>query len=504
MTSEFQTESPTPSDSGFLGWLTGAKKEEQLRVLLTFLALFCLLVSYYIVKPLRNSKFLSEFDASRLPFVYAGVAVLSFSLTKVFSQLAVRIEKYRLVIGAYAVIVVFKLAFVPWLKYGGKPAVVAFYFFASVYFLLAVATLWACINDMFTVEQGKRVFGFVALGSTIGGIAGSRLGDRLAGSALGPYALFIAIAFLVVALGFVLLAAKVSPKPAAKLAPASRLPDSRPQDPSKSGFLFELKALAERPFLRSIALSVLLLAVATTAVEFVSQAAISRGLAEEQHAAYFGELKTVDFTTVFELKSRSPEEREKILAGLAFQNGLESSELITRYENYRQVLETEMTRFFAQTYAYQGVAGVLSLLVVARLLFPYVGMRYCFSLLPCAGILSLLLFCFEVDLFVVQVVLVVMGALNYSLNNAAKEILYTSTDEETLFRFKPMIEGPCMRAGDVLSSILKIATGAVAASYALSEMQSLRFYVFVTCGVLSVWLWATWSAGSWFDSRKDE
>ncbi len=159
-------------------------------MLLTFLALFCLLVSYYIVKPLRNSKFLSEFDASRLPFVYAGVAVLSFSLTKVFSQLAAKIEKYRLVIGAYAAIVLAKLAFIPWLKYGGKPAVVAFYFFASVYFLLAVATLWACINDMFTVEQGKRVFGFVALGSTTGGIAGSQLGDLIAGSSLGRYPLF--------------------------------------------------------------------------------------------------------------------------------------------------------------------------------------------------------------------------------------------------------------------------------------------------------------------------
>lgn len=469
-------------------------------MLLTFLALFCLLVSYYIVKPLRNSKFLSEFDASRLPFVYAGVAVLSFSLTKVFSQLAAKIEKYRLVIGAYAAIVLAKLAFIPWLKYGGKPAVVAFYFFASVYFLLAVATLWACINDMFTVEQGKRVFGFVALGSTTGGIAGSQLGDLIAGSSLGPFALFIAILFLIVALWLVLRAAKLPPKPAPKVL---RQDPVFEQEGSKGGLLFELKALARRPFLRSIALSVLLLAVATTAVEFVSQAAISRELAEEQYAVHFRDLKSEDFRTVFDLKTHSLEEREQILSELASANGLESVELSARYDQYRRVLETEMTRFFAQTYVYQGIAGVLSLLVVARLLFPYVGMRYCFSLLPCVGISSLLLFCFEVDLFVVQLVIVVMGALNYSLNNAAKEILYTSTDEETLFRFKPMIEGPCMRTGDVLSSVLKIGIGALAASYALSEIESLRFYVFATCCVLTVWLWATWTAGSRFDSLQE-
>ncbi len=479
-----------------VAWFTGAKDKEQARVLLTFLALLCLLISYYLIKPLRNSKFLEEFHPSRLPLVYAGVATLSFAVTKVFSHMAKRVEKYRLVTGAYATIICCKLLLGAWMQFGGKPAVVCFYLFASVYFLLAVATLWACINDMFTVDQGERCFGFVALGSTIGGIVGSHISEMIAKGPYRGYTLYFSIVFMAMALGLVLIAAKIN-----KDRPAHRGILEEKKE-ARGDFWSELRALAQRPYLRRIAMTVLFLGVATTAIEFVSQSTIDRELAKQQYQIRFANIEGADFQAIYTLKTKSQSEREEFLQHLGQVSGQGFDKVQQEYQAYRSDLEAETRTFFSQTYKFQGIAGVLSLLIVARFLFPRVGMRFCFVLLPFLSIVGLCLFGLTVDLFLVQVVIVLVGAINYSLNNAAKEILYTATDEETLFRFKPMIEGPCMRAGDVLSSILKLSVGFVAASFALSEESSTNLFLAVTMVVLMVWIRAAWLAGKEYDRMR--
>ncbi|HIB68248.1 MAG TPA: hypothetical protein EYO33_24930 [Phycisphaerales bacterium] len=480
-------------------WISGAKEGERGRVFLTFIGLLCLLVSYYLIKPLRNSKFLEEFDPSKLPFVYAGVAALSFFVTKIFSTLAKRVEKYRLVVGAYTTIIIAKLLLGNWLRFGGgKIAVVCFYFFASVYFLLAVATLWACINDMFTVEQGERLFGFVALGSTIGSIAGSKISGIIANSEYREHTLYFSIIFLAAALFFVLLAARGSS------GQSSRRPKKKEPEIERGDFWSELRALAVRPYIRSIALSVCLLAVATTAIEFVSQGVIDRELAREQYNIHFAQLQGADYETLYKLKTKSESQQTDYLADLAGQNGRSVQELQSLYETYRKDLEAQTRSFFSKTYEWQGWAGVLSLLVVARFLFPRVGMRYCFSILPVLSIVAFCLFGVTVDLFIIQVVIVIVGSLNYALNNAAKEILYTATDEETLFRFKPMIEGPCMRGGDVISSILKLSVQFIAVTLALSAGAELNLFLAITISVLLVWLRFTWLAGKEYDRQRKE
>jgi len=478
--------------SKLLGWLTGAKKGEHSRVILASLALFCLLISYYLIKPLRNSKFLEEFLPAHLPFIYSTTALLSFAVTKIFSHLAQTIEKYRLVTGAYVTVILCKFGLVNWLYQGGKTAVVCFYFFASVYFLLCVATLWACINDMFTTEQSERVFGFVALGATLGGILGSKLSYWIAESRYRDYALHCSILFLAMALGLILIASRSSRG-------ASDRRPRKAQEAEKGDFWSELRALAGRSYLRNIALTVLLLAVATTGIEFVTQTVIDRELAKVQYETRFANLKGADFEEIYYLKSKNEATRIAVLEGLADQNQLDKTELIERYGSYRAELEKETRSFYSQTYFYQGILGVLCLLVVARFLFPRVGMRYCYMLLPGIALVGFCLFGLTVDLFLVQIVLALVGAFNYSLNNAAKEILYCATDTETLFRFKPMIEGPCMRAGDVASSILRLIVMVVAAKFALDQVAEINLFIIITCALLLFYLRAAWTAGKTYD-----
>jgi AAA family ATP:ADP antiporter len=48
-----------------------------------------------------------------------------------------------------------------------------FYVWTSVFALFVVTVFWGFIVDLFSTEQGRRVFGFIAVGSSLGGIAGS-------------------------------------------------------------------------------------------------------------------------------------------------------------------------------------------------------------------------------------------------------------------------------------------------------------------------------------------
>jgi len=42
-----------------------------------------------------------------------------------------------------------------------------------VFNLFVVSVFWAMIVDVFDAEQGKRLFGFIAAGATLGAIVGS-------------------------------------------------------------------------------------------------------------------------------------------------------------------------------------------------------------------------------------------------------------------------------------------------------------------------------------------
>ena len=47
-----------------------------------------------------------------------------------------------------------------------------FFVWVSVFNLFAVAVFWSFMADLFTAEQGKRLFGFIGVGGTAGALFG--------------------------------------------------------------------------------------------------------------------------------------------------------------------------------------------------------------------------------------------------------------------------------------------------------------------------------------------
>jgi hypothetical protein len=87
-----------------------------------------------------------------------------------------------------------------------------FFIWISVYNLFVVSIFWQLNVDLFSPEQGKRLFGFIAAGATLGAIVGSSLTASLA-RLVPPMVLLIGAAVLLeVAVFAVSRLARLSPR----------------------------------------------------------------------------------------------------------------------------------------------------------------------------------------------------------------------------------------------------------------------------------------------------
>jgi ATP/ADP translocase len=484
--------------------ITGAREEELKQVLCSFTALMFLMLSYYLIKPLRNSHFLKEFDPRYMPLFYLLIPFLSFLVTKCFNYFCERMDKYKLIIRVYLLIMACKVAFTWVLMFGGKPATIIFYLWGSVYFLLAMSTLWSCFNDTFRPEQGMRFFGFVAMGATVGNIIGAKLSDLIADiDMIRPYATLVSAGAMALTLGFLLEATRYRRSEVAESGAPIGF-ESQGDGAKSRNFLSDVLDLLGLKYVRSIAVMVACLACFTTSLDFLSNQQIDRQMSKLQYHDTFADLEQATGETgyqfIYGLKSLRGAAVDQAIAD--FESRHHFTGVGPRYKHYKEELEAKTRKLFSRVFLYQGIVGVVMLTLVARMVFLYLGLRIAVLILPVFALVALAAFTQPLELQIVEFILVASGSLNYALNNATKEILYTVTSEETKFKHKPLIEGPGMRLGDVTASLLKLAIGGAVGAVGWSVAAGDRIFLGVTFVLVLIWLQAIAYAGRWYDKRR--
>lgn len=144
------------------------------------LALF---LAYYVLRPLRD-----ELGAAggvhNLPWLFTGTLAAMLALSPLFGWLVQRWPRERFMALAYRFFALNLLLFAPMLLLAddGQRAWVGrgFFIWVSVFNLFVVSVFWSLMVDVFSAEQGKRLFGLLAAGATAGGMAGSALVAGLA------------------------------------------------------------------------------------------------------------------------------------------------------------------------------------------------------------------------------------------------------------------------------------------------------------------------------------
>jgi AAA family ATP:ADP antiporter len=165
-------------------------------LLLGFAFHFCILASYYLIRPLRDALGL-EGGADQLQWLFTATFLVMLATVPLFGALASRLPPARFVPLVYRFFAASMLAFGVLIAKGILPVAVGRVFFVwiSVYNLFVVSIFWSVLVDRFSNEQGRRLFGFVAAGGTVGTFIGPTLAATMAVS-LGPLALTVAAAWL--------------------------------------------------------------------------------------------------------------------------------------------------------------------------------------------------------------------------------------------------------------------------------------------------------------------
>jgi ATP:ADP antiporter, AAA family len=247
-----------PAETRALGW--------------SWLYIFSLLSSYYILRPIRDDMGVAG-GIENLPWLFTGTLAGMVAVNPPFAALVARLPRLRFITVTYRFFISNLLIFALLLSVSSAEHNIwvgrVFFIWTSIFNLFVVSVFWALMVDVFDSEQSKRLFGFIAAGATLGGIVGSSVTASLAKQVSTIYLLLISAALIELAVFGVRRLSKWSQ--ALRQSPAMRRDEAPIGGSVFSGVTHALKA----PYLINVSVYILLFTITSTFLYF-QQAEIAR------------------------------------------------------------------------------------------------------------------------------------------------------------------------------------------------------------------------------------
>jgi AAA family ATP:ADP antiporter len=238
-----------PSPNTALLRLVNVRPGEVRALVFSFAYFFFLLGGYAMLRPVRDQMAIARgLDNLKFLFLYTFIAMLIAA--PLYGALVARAAKARIVPVVYRFFILNLLAFWAFIVITKTPAQAGTVFFVwlSVFNLFVVSVFWSLMNDLFSAEQGKRLFAFIAAGGSLGALIGPIVVVLLA-KAVGPvHLLLIAAGFLEVSLLCMRFVARASDPPAEAGGDGAR------QAPIGGSILGGLRLVVSSPYLAGVAL----------------------------------------------------------------------------------------------------------------------------------------------------------------------------------------------------------------------------------------------------------
>lgn len=241
------------------------KPGEGKSLLLSASYFFLVLFSYYLLRPIRDT-FGIRGDLKDLPLLWTGTSVAMLAATPVFAFLVSRLPRRRFIPLTYRFFALNILLFYGALMVFPESAHTAlgytFYIWLSVFNLFAVSIFWGFMADLFAPEQGARLFGSIAVGGTLGAMAGSALPALIAERIGALHMMPLAAITLELAVWCVL---ALATQFHLRAAPSTRAPRTgEPTNRMWSGFVL----IAKSPYLQFMCVYMLFFTITTTFLTF--------------------------------------------------------------------------------------------------------------------------------------------------------------------------------------------------------------------------------------------
>lgn len=427
----------------FLGIFSDVRAGEGANALLLALNVFLILTAYYVLKPIREALILGQGSAELKSYLSAGQVVLIAIAVPIYSRLAARLPRQRLinlvtVFFAGCLVVFFALGLM------GVPLGIVFFLWIGVFNLMIVAQFWSFANDIYNSDEGERLFPLVAFGASLGAVLGAVVTGRLI-EPIGIYPLMLVGAALLLA--EVQITNYVDRRERRRKAAQSTAPDGmgvesipcncevpepdfegKPDIPSGS---FSL--VFRNRYLLLIALMLLFLNWVNTTGEYIL-ASVVAGAA-----------------------------RDAVAAGASVS------------------VEQFIGRFYSNFFGIVNVAGlVIQLFLVSRIIKRF-GVGLAVMVLPVLALGAYGLLAFYPVLGAVRWAKTAENATDYSLNNTVRNMLFLPTTRAEKYSAKQAIDSFFVRAGDVLSAgMVFVGTAWLAWSptgFAMANMVLVGFWL---------------------------
>jgi AAA family ATP:ADP antiporter len=201
-------------------------------VRLTLLAcayFFCSLSSWFVLRPVRDEIAVAA-GVRNLPWLFLGTLVVTLLANALYATLVARLPVRRFLLATYQLLALCLVGFrLTWDAEGASAVWSGRVFFAwtTMFAVLVPSVFWSVMADAFRSAQATRLFGFIAVGGTLGSIAGSAVTALLARRVGTLNLLLVSIALLELAALLALVfyaAARRGPR----AAPAAGVADARP------------------------------------------------------------------------------------------------------------------------------------------------------------------------------------------------------------------------------------------------------------------------------------
>jgi len=203
-TIDFGTQRKTTLDR-FLSLAADVRAGEGATALLMAINGFLLLAAYYTIRPVRAALLLPV--SLQLPWggtmagpeiqAYSGalLAALFLFIVPLYSRIASKVNRIRLI---NAVTLFFAANLILFFVLGRANAAptllgVTFFLWVGIFNLMVMAQFWSFANDLYTTEQGKRLFAIVGFGGSVGALFTAALIQRLGPLAMMPVAALILV-----------------------------------------------------------------------------------------------------------------------------------------------------------------------------------------------------------------------------------------------------------------------------------------------------------------------
>lgn len=385
-------------NSPFYPWLRRVVDVEPAEVkalLWSFAYFFCLLCSYYIVRPMRDEMGIAG-GVENLQWLFVGTFLVMLAAVPLFGWVTSRYPRRQFLPYVYYFFIAQVSIFFVLFKSDITHAYVAraFFIWASVFNLFIVSVFWSFMVDTFSSAQAKRLFGFIAAGGTTGALIGPVLTAALA-IHLGTANLLLVSAIF---LGLAVLCVKklIACQHTNVVQPNATAKDLQTDEDKAmgGGLLAGLRLVLSSPYLLGVCLLMFLF---TTLATFL----------------YFQQATIIRDTFV------DSAQRTAVFAAMDF--------------------------------AVNALTITIQVFLTGRLV-RFLGLGLALALIPVLLGVGFLVLGFSPVLTVLVVVQVLRRAGNYAIMRPAREMLYTVLGKEEKYKAKNFIDTAVYRGGDAVSA----------------------------------------------------